>query len=596
MTLVRPPIPQPDTVTNDGDFLTFEGGLLSWSDGTEKFTPKARLPLNVLDPEWGVVGDGVTDDSAALQACIDACLSAGNPVSVRRNALRAMYIPGGGGKRFRLNTPLRITSTLDFHLVMGAGCAFVPGATGMECLVDVNGAAYGRFEGLKFWGDGSSNYCTRALWHRWNGTASSSGHCVFRDCWIGNGLEFRRGGIEIGDAAAGSVDVSCSNWINCSSFGFRTVGSGEATKWQAAWYVGDGLAGNNLIHTFHGCHAAFCRYGVKNDASQLSWFGGQVQNNDTDFYHTGNRYFHVAGVRSENSRRWLETGGPASYAAMATFESCEFNGNNLHADKRAIIWTLGGELNLDNMMFGFAYDAPTIYAALGAGYARIRGTLFGATPVATVVDTAGNGRVTLDLDYVLSSAGGASLGVYHLPIDPSVRTVGNTTFDRDSGSLNDTAVAQTSGDLILTYFTAQNTETEATVNLWTGTTVAAATPTLVRIGIYSVNAAGDLTLIGSTANDTTLFAAGTTKYTKSFTVPTPLVKGARYAVGIIIVSGAALPSFIGRLNSQASVVDGILAADPRKTGRVGGQTDLPASVGNGSVSSTRRNTYAELLP
>jgi hypothetical protein len=171
--------------------------------------------------------------------------------------------------------------------------------------------------------------------------------------------------------------------------------------------------------------------------------------------------------------------------------------------------------------------------------------------------------------------------------------VGEATMDRSTG-LADAQQLQASV-LSLHYFTAKKTDRVATVRMITGSFAAAATPTLARIGIYSVAPNGDLTLVGSTANDTALFAAAFTLYQKPLTTPFVKVAGQRYAVGPVVVSAAAMPSLLGGVYPQSGVTDALLAVAPRITGAISA-TDLPASILGTSIVATRRHGYAELLP
>jgi hypothetical protein len=170
-------------------------------------------------------------------------------------------------------------------------------------------------------------------------------------------------------------------------------------------------------------------------------------------------------------------------------------------------------------------------------------------------------------------------------------TTGQETFDRTL--VNNVAGSGATQSLRLTYFTARKTETITQVRVITGTTAAAATPTLVRFGIYSVAANGDIALIASTPNDTTLLAAVTTAYTKALSVSVGLVAGTRYAFGILVVSAVAMPSypclFTNLLNTE-------FGQAPRVCALVGSQTDLPASVVNASITAAALAIYSVVLP
>lgn len=147
--------------------------------------------------------------------------------------------------------------------------------------------------------------------------------------------------------------------------------------------------------------------------------------------------------------------------------------------------------------------------------------------------------------------------------------------------------------LRLTYFTARKTESISQVKMVTGGTAAGATPSLVRIGIYSVAPNGDLTLIASTPTDTALFAAANTAYTKALSAAFTKVEGQRYAVGLLLNTAAAFPTILGA--AQQNAVLGAVA--PILNGSVTAQADLPNSVATASVAtSTVGPLYTELLP
>lgn len=154
--------------------------------------------------------------------------------------------------------------------------------------------------------------------------------------------------------------------------------------------------------------------------------------------------------------------------------------------------------------------------------------------------------------------------------------------------------ASASGQVRLSYFTARKSETWTQVKLSTGGTAAAATPTLCRVGLYSVAANGDLTLVASIANDTTLFAATNTMYTRSFSASYAVTAGQRYAWGIIVVTAVALPTFVSLAPPGALSADMLLA--PRISGQQGGQTDLPNSIVNASVAASAQVNYIVGLP
>lgn len=144
--------------------------------------------------------------------------------------------------------------------------------------------------------------------------------------------------------------------------------------------------------------------------------------------------------------------------------------------------------------------------------------------------------------------------------------------------------ATTSGRLYLSYCTAYQSRTLTTGRVISGNTAAAATPTLVRLGIYTVASNGDLTLVASTPNDTALLSVTFTMYGKAYSTPYVTITGQRYAFGLLVVSGATMPTIMG----PGTVDSSITAAAPRLSAHVPGQTDLPASVAVGSLVNDSR--------
>lgn len=152
------------------------------------------------------------------------------------------------------------------------------------------------------------------------------------------------------------------------------------------------------------------------------------------------------------------------------------------------------------------------------------------------------------------------------------------------------AGAMISQAMILTYFTADKTETISTVTTYSGT-AATATPTLIRIGAYSVAANGNLTLVASTTSDTSLYAAANTAYAKSFSSSWSKVAGTRYALGMLIVSSQTMPSIIGHQLSASTGATAAYIEAPAIVGRLSSQSDLPSSVTSGLITYSFRPAF-----
>lgn len=142
---------------------------------------------------------------------------------------------------------------------------------------------------------------------------------------------------------------------------------------------------------------------------------------------------------------------------------------------------------------------------------------------------------------------------------------------------------------IFSYFTAKQNITINNLTAFSGSTAAAATPTTVKFAVYSVDpGTGDLTRLGVTTNDTTVFASTFTGYTRALDVPVDLEEGLTYAYAVLQVSSAAVATLIG--------VPGVglhneFFRAPRLSGIITGQTDLASSYSNASVGAKNGVPY-----
>lgn len=130
-----------------------------------------------------------------------------------------------------------------------------------------------------------------------------------------------------------------------------------------------------------------------------------------------------------------------------------------------------------------------------------------------------------------------------------------------------------------------------------GTTAAAATPSLCRVGLYSVGVSGDLDLVARSANDPTLWAATITAYTSVMATAggypssvTPVI-GQRYALAVVCVTGGTPPTMYSQ-----EFVRGTHQLEPRMTAALVGQTDLPTHVPSGDLLPSDVCWWVGLVP
>ena len=173
------------------------------------------------------------------------------------------------------------------------------------------------------------------------------------------------------------------------------------------------------------------------------------------------------------------------------------------------------------------------------------------------------------------------------------------TFDRGNALSNGVSVVDrvhasgdispASGDVVLIYFTNYRDIIAKDVEVRVGNNAASGL-TLARIGIYEVSPINsDLTLIASTANSTTGFNQYS-EVQRPLSSTVQLDIGKRYAVGVIFV-GTTPPSVV---KAACSSDYGLNGKPPRLCGKLTGQTDLPSTITDSSLSSTGEGVFVTI--
>lgn len=233
-------------------------------------------------------------------------------------------------------------------------------------------------------------------------------------------------------------------------------------------------------------------------------------------------------------------------------------------------------------------DSATRAVGTGAGQVLSADTIDakGDLLAGTAADTAARLAVGSSGRLLMADAAAASGLSYAAAGLSDVITSGEFCMDRRHATNNNLTMGG-SGWMHFMGWTADKTETVATVTTYTGSVAAGATPTLCRVGIYEVDALGNMTLVASIANDTTLWSVVFTPYQRTLSSAWSKVAGRRYAFATLIVSGAAMPQMQGALYGATGTMSTIMGVLPMGTSSLTGQADLPASVAVGSLTANR---------
>jgi hypothetical protein len=294
------------------------------------YAPLLTLPFNVKSPPVGftaAVGDGVADDTAAIQAALNACIGAG-AISTVRACLRPIYFPPG---TYKTTAPLTIKSVQGFQFLAAGKDVVTFNASGtLDSFLDIDGCANGVFGGFTV--TGVSGIKDKVIALDWTDSVaigrSTSGNS-FRDVVVNGSFKY---GFAMGTRSAG-LQVDDTSFYNCLVTGARVSGGGaDTTHSQDGFRLGSTTAGNVLGFSLFDCSAVSVKNGVSVRTTTAYVFKSQPASCDIDFFVSGSgSVLLVDGVRSEGATRLLETSGGAPLTKI-TFSAVTWHGGTLNAD------------------------------------------------------------------------------------------------------------------------------------------------------------------------------------------------------------------------------------------------------------------------
>ena len=267
--------------------------------GTVSRTTPDRFADNVNVREFGAKGDGATDDTATIQAALNAAYGLPSSPNGAGNATnnRAVFFPNGN---YKITTPLRLRSVRSAH-IFGAGrfATRIQNIAGGN-VFQTNGCEYSRFERMNLAALGTG-VAFDLDWDNTGSTALQSN--TFSDMFFEGGTY----GVRIGET--GNMG-SENSFLNCFFSGSSIAGL--ATKNY-----------NALQQTVIGGNFAGCAKGVwvySGSVPVIHGVGFQQQS-DTDIAvdNTAGDCYSIQGCRSESSPNFLRLhSGSAAHVAGCT--------------------------------------------------------------------------------------------------------------------------------------------------------------------------------------------------------------------------------------------------------------------------------------
>lgn len=315
-------------------------------DGSHKLAPW-------LDARsFGAKGDGSTDDTVAIQKAIEACLNDASldPAKTTRVAERALYLPPGN---YIITAPLKIYGVVNFRFFgVGFASRLVPRGT-LESVLDLNGIAFSQFENFGIQGNGQEQVTT-AISLDWDKTKAARGTSQNQFSWIriqdtrcvtGFSVGVKSGGGQVDDCTYQHLQIS-GDWT-----------AGETKWYQEGIVFGSGVPGNNIQQNIYFAGIARWRRNITvKSVGTISIYSADLGSAEVDIYYSSSGYLHLSGVRSEVSKKFLETSGPAGFVTSIHMLDCQISLDGYGNDENFITWYLGGAITLTNVSFSAYVD------------------------------------------------------------------------------------------------------------------------------------------------------------------------------------------------------------------------------------------------
>lgn len=247
--------PRLEISTNGADEVTWEWTNYR-SPASLNYTATITLP-DILDvTDFGAVGDGTTDDTAAIQAALNVL--GADEANVRPARAGSIYFPGG---HYRVSSTLTYIGAVDASLSLFSDGSPGRGRCGAELhwtgdgtdpVMKLMGAAKPTIRNIAFNAGGGTNGSLTALWiTSYLGSAfahSGSGSVLVEDCAFEAANASGAYGVLVGDASDTTVASAEMTFQNCKFI--------NGTSSSAGFYQqqpGPAAANTNRGYYFYNC-------------------------------------------------------------------------------------------------------------------------------------------------------------------------------------------------------------------------------------------------------------------------------------------------------------------------------------------------------
>jgi hypothetical protein len=290
---------------------------------TAAVTANSKQPAqgwaNVQD--YGAAGDGRTDDTAAINAAINAVTGNASPAATTRFPAAGVYLPPG---LYRVTSDLLIQSVEGFAFA-GAGAELtilIASGTGFKTAVlNIDGSAKGSFQGFTIMGDGTEAAGGKALPNAINLTwttaaARSTTANIFNNIYVRT-LKFACG-MRMGAPSGTARQVDGTTIRDVIVSGAGNARYAYTTLYLYGFYFGNGITGNQYDFVAYNSSASQCQAGVYCDASGFEWYGGQPALNGIEFQFVGApAQTTIQGIQSQDSGQLLNVIGGSTVATVS---------------------------------------------------------------------------------------------------------------------------------------------------------------------------------------------------------------------------------------------------------------------------------------